>query len=102
MAKAFGALIKVIHDLVASELTDVDYDMNIYYVMFLALEIILCFIIACVNIDLNDNIAAFRRFSFFFALNEMGCATIRDVMDVMLTRGEFYGSLQNPNNTFIV
>jgi hypothetical protein len=37
-----------------------------------------------------------------FALIVMGWATLREVMDVMLTRGEFYGSLQNPNNTCIV
>jgi hypothetical protein len=86
MAKAFGALIKVIHDLLDSEITDAAYDMNISYTVFLALEIVLCFIIACVNIDLNNNAAAFRRFSFLmFALIEMGCFTIREVMDVMLT-----------------
>ncbi|EFX70768.1 hypothetical protein DAPPUDRAFT_256618 [Daphnia pulex] len=40
MAKAFGALIviKVIHDLAASELKDAVYDMNITYAVFLALE----------------------------------------------------------------
>ena len=95
-----GALIKVIQDLVASELTDIAYDVNISFAVFLALEIILCFIIACVNIDLNDNAAAFYRFSFLmFALIEMGCFTIREVMEVMLTCGEF---LFNPNNTCIV
>ncbi len=99
MAKAFDALIKVIHDLVASELTYAAYVMNISYAVFLALKIILCFIIACVNIDLNDNVASFRRFFFLLALIEMGCDTIREVVDVILTRGEFYGSLQNPNNT---
>jgi hypothetical protein len=100
VTKAFGGLIKVIHNLLASELTDAAYDMNISYAVFLALEIILRFIIACVNIDLNDNAAAFCRFSFLmFALIEMGCFTIREVMEVMLTRGEF---LLNPNNTCIV
>jgi hypothetical protein len=34
-----------------------------------------------------------------FALIEMGCFTIREVMDVMLTLWEF---LLNPNNTCIV
>jgi hypothetical protein len=71
-APFFGALIKVIHDLVASELTDKAYDMTISFTVFLALEIIVCFIIACVNIDLNDNAAAFHRFSFLFALIVMG------------------------------
>ncbi|EFX70764.1 hypothetical protein DAPPUDRAFT_112342 [Daphnia pulex] len=99
MAKAFVALIKVIHDLVASELTDAAYDMKISHAVFSALKIILCFIIACVNIDLNDNVAAFRRFFFSLALIEMGFTTIREVVDVILTREEFYASLQNPDNT---
>lgn len=93
---------KLIHDFVASELTDAANDTNISYVMFLALEIILCFIIGFSKIDLNENPATFRRFSFFLSIFEMRCANKRGIMDVMLNRGEFYESLQNPQNTSFV
>jgi hypothetical protein len=59
---------KLIHDFVASELTDAANDMNISYFVFLALDIILCFIIAFSKIDLNENPATFRRFSFFLSI----------------------------------
>jgi hypothetical protein len=90
----------LIHDFVASELTDAANDMNISYVVFLALEIILCFITAFSKIDLNENPATFCRFSF--SIFEMRCANKRGIMDVTLNRGEFYESLQNPQNTSFV
>jgi hypothetical protein len=44
MAKAFGALVKVIYDFVASDLSPAARTMNNSFASLLSLEIVLCFI----------------------------------------------------------
>jgi hypothetical protein len=42
MAKAFGALVKVIYDFIATDLTHAARDLNMIYASLLAAEIVLC------------------------------------------------------------
>jgi hypothetical protein len=83
MAKAFGALIKVIYDFIASDLSPAARHLNIIYASLLAIEIILCLIISIIDIDREPNPRFFRVMSFFLGFVELCVLTVRGVMDIM-------------------
>jgi hypothetical protein len=76
MTKSFGALVKVIYDFTASDLSREAFQFNIFYVTFLRLVILLCCVIVSINID-NDNAPRFRYLIFFLGLIEMSCTTVK-------------------------
>ena len=98
MAKAFGALIKVIYDFVASDLSPAARQLNIIYASLLAIEIILCLIISIIDIDREPNPRFFRVMSFFLGFVELCVLTVRGVMDIMDANGVFYGIRDESHN----
>jgi hypothetical protein len=79
MAKAFGALVKVIYDFIATELTPAALDLNMIYASLLATEIILCLIISVIDIDRQQNNRFFHVMSFFLGFEELCVLTVSEV-----------------------
>jgi hypothetical protein len=98
MAKAFGALIKVIYDFIATELTPAARDLNVIYASLLATEIVLCLIISVIDIDRQANNRFFHVMAFFLGFVELCVLTVRGVMDIMDTNGVFYLIGDDSNN----
>jgi hypothetical protein len=98
MAKAFGALIKVIYDFVASDLSPAARQLNIIYASLLAIEIFLCLVISIIDIDEAPNPRRFCCMSFFLEFVELCVLTVRGVMDIMDANGVFYGIGEESNN----
>jgi hypothetical protein len=90
MAKAFGALVKVIYDFIATELTPAARDLNVIYASLLATEIVLCLIISVIDIDRQANNRFFHVMAFLLGFVELCVLTVRGVMDIMDTNGVFY------------
>lgn len=65
------------------------------------MEIFLCAIIVCINIENNNYAPHFRHLKFLLWLIEMCCATVKGVMDIMDANGQFDG-IQNRNNNSII
>jgi hypothetical protein len=102
MAKAFGALVKVIYDFVVSDLSPAARTMDISYTSLLSLEIVLCFIISLIDVDIEQNPRRFRFLSFFLGFVEMCVLTVKGAMDIMDASGLFYDIDERKNVTSIV
>jgi hypothetical protein len=95
-------LVKVIFDFTASDLYRGAYTLNIAYATFLALEICVCCVMACITL-IKKTIPTFSLSLFFFGIVEMCCLTVKGVINIMGANGLFYGLfyIQHRKNTSI-